>query len=97
MLSISSILDSSTFVRTTTTTTTVNVINEIVTLTDSNFEHLTQAGTGATTGAWLIKFYAPWCGQKLANSIDRSMGSDLMMAEMDADTVSDLISYNSYA
>jgi hypothetical protein len=25
-----------------------------------NFEHLTQASTGATTGDWFIKFYAPW-------------------------------------
>lgn len=31
-------------------------------LDDSNFEHLTQAATGATTGDWFIKFYAPWCG-----------------------------------
>ena len=31
-------------------------------LTDKNFEHLTQAGTGMTTGAWFVKFYAPWCG-----------------------------------
>lgn len=35
---------------------------DIVTLDASNFEHLTQAATGATTGDWLIKFYAPWCG-----------------------------------
>ena len=31
-------------------------------LTDANFEHLTQASTGATTGDWYLKFYAPWCG-----------------------------------
>jgi thioredoxin-like negative regulator of GroEL len=36
--------------------------SEIVTLNSENFEHLTQASTGATTGDWLIKFYAPWCG-----------------------------------
>ena len=36
--------------------------NYIIQLNDSNFEHLTQATTGATTGAWFIEFYAPWCG-----------------------------------
>jgi thiol-disulfide isomerase/thioredoxin len=35
---------------------------EVVELTDSNFEHLTQASTGATTGDWLVAFSAPWCG-----------------------------------
>jgi len=35
---------------------------EVVNLTDSNFEHLTQAATGGTTGDWFVKFYAPWCG-----------------------------------
>ena len=35
---------------------------EVTVLDDKNFEHLTQAGTGATTGDWFIKFYAPWCG-----------------------------------
>lgn len=32
-----------------------------INLTDSNFEHLTQAATGATTGDWYVEFYAPWC------------------------------------
>jgi protein disulfide-isomerase-like protein len=36
--------------------------SEVVVLDSKNFEHLTQASTGATTGDWLIKFYAPWCG-----------------------------------
>lgn len=37
-------------------------LSEIVVLTDADFEHLTQASTGQTTGKWFIKFYAPWCG-----------------------------------
>lgn len=36
--------------------------SKVVTLHESNFEHLTQASTGATTGDWFVKFYAPWCG-----------------------------------
>lgn len=35
---------------------------EVIRLDVKNFEHLTQATSGATTGDWLIKFYAPWCG-----------------------------------
>ena len=35
---------------------------EVVTLTDDTFEHHTQASSGQTTGAWFVKFYAPWCG-----------------------------------
>ncbi|KAG5184872.1 thioredoxin domain-containing protein [Tribonema minus] len=35
---------------------------EVVLLTEQNFEHLTQASTGATTGDWFVKLYAPWCG-----------------------------------
>lgn len=34
---------------------------EVVTLSDSNFEHLTQASTGGTTGSWLILFKANHC------------------------------------
>jgi hypothetical protein len=34
--------------------------SEVVDLENSNFEKLTQAATGATTGDWLVKFYAPW-------------------------------------
>jgi hypothetical protein len=33
---------------------------EVVQLDSKNFEHLTQAASGATTGDWLVKFYAPW-------------------------------------
>jgi len=35
---------------------------ELRILTSQNFEDLTQVSTGSTTGAWLVKFYAPWCG-----------------------------------
>ncbi|KAL3779610.1 hypothetical protein ACHAWO_004661 [Cyclotella atomus] len=34
----------------------------VIDLTDETFEHQTQASTGQTTGKWLVKFYAPWCG-----------------------------------
>jgi len=36
--------------------------SDVVVLTLDNFEHLTQLNSGATTGDWFIKFYAPWCG-----------------------------------
>ena len=35
---------------------------EIVELSNNSFEHLTQASTGQTTGKWMVKFYATWCG-----------------------------------
>lgn len=34
---------------------------DVIVLTDKNFEELTQISTGSTTGSWFIKFYAPWC------------------------------------
>lgn len=34
--------------------------DEVVKLTDATFEELTQAATGATTGDWVVMFYAPW-------------------------------------
>lgn len=33
---------------------------DVQVLTEENFELLTQASTGATTGDWLVEFYAPW-------------------------------------
>lgn len=38
------------------------VADDVIVLTEQNFESQTQASTGATTGAWLVEFYAPWCG-----------------------------------
>jgi len=35
---------------------------EVIELTEETFEHQTQASTGQTTGKWIVKFYAPWCG-----------------------------------
>ena len=34
--------------------------SDVIELNEENFEHETQASTGATTGDWFIKFYAPW-------------------------------------
>lgn len=34
---------------------------DVIELTDKNFEELTQVSSGNTTGSWFIKFYAPWC------------------------------------
>eukprot|EP00760_Papus_ankaliazontas_P006790 PhM_4_TR13172/c0_g2_i1/m.15404/K09582/PDIA4, ERP72; protein disulfide-isomerase A4 len=44
-----------------------------VVLTDTNFEHLTQATTGATTGDWFLFFHSPHCGycQKAAPEIKK--------------------------
>ncbi|CAI5742432.1 unnamed protein product [Peronospora destructor] len=42
--------------------------SNVIVLTSADFEAKTQAGSGATTGDWLVEFYAPWCGhcKKLA-------------------------------
>eukprot|EP00052_Salpingoeca_macrocollata_P005618 m.48434 g.48434 ORF g.48434 m.48434 type:complete len:230 (+) comp14958_c0_seq4:30-719(+) len=36
--------------------------SDVITLSNEDFEHNTQASTGSTTGPWFIKMYAPWCG-----------------------------------
>jgi protein disulfide-isomerase-like protein len=69
----------------------VSSLAEVVVLNDSNFEHLTQASTGQTTGKWFIKFYASWCGhckklaptwEELSNSFEEDQG--IVMAKVDA-------------
>lgn len=44
------------------TTVLIKGESDVVVLDSSNFEHLTQASTGMTTGDWMVEFYAPWCG-----------------------------------
>jgi len=59
-----------------------------IVLDETNFEHLTQASTGATTGDWFIKFYAPWCGhcKRLAptwEAMADTMKGKFMIAKVD--------------
>ncbi len=43
------------------TATNANSTNQVIKLTDSNFEHTTQASTGQTTGKWFVNFHSPAC------------------------------------
>lgn len=40
---------------------TLTLASSVVTLTDANFEHQTQASTGMTTGSWLVLFHSKGC------------------------------------
>jgi protein disulfide-isomerase-like protein len=72
-------------------TSLVSSLAEVVVLNDSNFEHLTQASTGQTTGKWFVKFYASGCGhckklvptwEELSNSFEEDQG--IVVAKVDA-------------
>lgn len=74
---------------------TLSLGAEVIVLDSKNFEHLTQVSTGATTGDWLVKFYAPWCGhckklepiyEKLAEALDGKVN----VAKVDVPTSRDL-------
>lgn len=57
-------------------------------LTDDNFEHDTQAATGATTGDWFVEFYSPSCPKCAAlepafESLARSMRQRVMFGKVD--------------
>ena len=63
-------------------------------LTDDNFEHLTQAATGQTTGKWFVEFFAPWCGhckrlEPVWGELDEALSQDqdasgILLAKVDA-------------
>jgi protein disulfide-isomerase-like protein len=62
--------------------------SEVIILDTKNFEHLTQASTGSTTGDWLIEFYAPWCGhckklEPIYDQLAENLKGDINVAKVD--------------
>jgi hypothetical protein len=63
----------------------------VIQLNDNNFEHLTQATSGATTGDWFVMFGAPWCSfcsEEMMvlnwNQTSRDLKGEVNVAYMDA-------------
>lgn len=62
--------------------------SNVVVLDSTNFEHLTQASTGSTTGDWLVKFYAPWCGhckklEPIYEEVASALAGEVNVAKVD--------------
>jgi protein disulfide-isomerase-like protein len=69
--------------------------SDVVILDSKNFEHLTQASSGATTGDWLIKFYAPWCGHcktlaPIYEEVAKQLKGEVNVAKVDVTESRDL-------
>lgn len=69
--------------------------SNVIVLTSNNFEHDTQASSGSTTGDWLIKYYAPWCGHcnKMAPMYDelaKELDGSVNVAKIDVTANRDL-------
>lgn len=72
----------------------------VVELDDGNFEHLTQAATGATTGDWFVKFYREDCQDckklemswlKLAEKVTEDNELTVSIASVNADKNPELV------
>ncbi len=69
--------------------------SDVVILDSKNFEHLTQASTGSTTGDWLVKFYAPWCGhckslEPIYDDVAKQLKGEVNVAKIDVTANRDL-------
>ncbi|GMF38080.1 unnamed protein product [Phytophthora lilii] len=69
--------------------------SNVIVLSSGDFEAKTQAGSGATTGDWLVEFYAPWCGhcKKLAPIYEKvadELKGEVNVAKVDVTANSDL-------
>lgn len=63
---------------------------EPIELNDTNFEHLTQAATGATTGDWFVMFYADWWGhwqrmKPIWEQLAKEIGGKINVAKINVD------------
>lgn len=74
--------------------------HNVVDLDDGNFEHLTQAATGATTGDWFVKFYREDCQDckglemswvKLAEKVAEDSELTVSIARVNADKSPELV------